>query len=241
MNLPPIPRPAAARASRRRKARLGTGLYNYGYRYYHPELGRWISRDPIGEKGGLNLYAFSRNLASKRIDAYGLRDFEHGSCVVLIEIGHVGTHIDDPVTIPPHCRYGAVGCFKLTDDINWRMNEWGVGVPGIPDMIESGDNDKVGPDLDENISPPPPGSSFDVPPPDADGGNGRYPRTTEGFELMLKDIEARAIEAARGLCKPPDCCKNPEVKFSCTSKEVTKMLKKYKLGRWCNKNFSVPC
>ena len=28
-----------------------TGLYYYGYRYYNPELGRWINRDLIGEKG----------------------------------------------------------------------------------------------------------------------------------------------------------------------------------------------
>jgi RHS repeat-associated protein len=27
-----------------------TGLYNYGYRQYHPELGRWLSRDPLGDK-----------------------------------------------------------------------------------------------------------------------------------------------------------------------------------------------
>ena len=26
------------------------------YRYYSPELGRWINRDPIGERGGANLY-----------------------------------------------------------------------------------------------------------------------------------------------------------------------------------------
>ena len=38
-----------------------TGLYNYGYRYYHPDLGRWISRDPIAERGGLNLYSFVGN------------------------------------------------------------------------------------------------------------------------------------------------------------------------------------
>ncbi len=38
-----------------------SGLYNYGYRYYHPELGRWLSRDPIEEMDGLNLYAFVRN------------------------------------------------------------------------------------------------------------------------------------------------------------------------------------
>ena len=33
-----------------------TGLVYYNYRYYSPELGRWLSRDSIGEKGGLNLY-----------------------------------------------------------------------------------------------------------------------------------------------------------------------------------------
>jgi len=32
-----------------------TGWYNYGYRYYVPELGRWINRDPIGEAGGVNV------------------------------------------------------------------------------------------------------------------------------------------------------------------------------------------
>ncbi|MEI7957239.1 MAG: RHS repeat-associated core domain-containing protein, partial [Verrucomicrobiota bacterium] len=35
-----------------------TGLYYYGYRYYDPLTGRWPSRDPIGEKGGVNLYGF---------------------------------------------------------------------------------------------------------------------------------------------------------------------------------------
>ena len=30
-----------------------TGLYYYGYRYYSAELGRWLSRDPIGEIGGV--------------------------------------------------------------------------------------------------------------------------------------------------------------------------------------------
>jgi len=34
------------------------GLYYYGFRYMDPETGRWLSRDPIGERGGLNLYVF---------------------------------------------------------------------------------------------------------------------------------------------------------------------------------------
>ena len=33
------------------------------FRYYVPETGRWASRDPMGEEGGLNLYAFVGNNA----------------------------------------------------------------------------------------------------------------------------------------------------------------------------------
>ena len=38
-----------------------TGLVYYNYRYYNPELGRWISRDPIEEQGGYNLYGMIEN------------------------------------------------------------------------------------------------------------------------------------------------------------------------------------
>jgi RHS repeat-associated protein len=38
-----------------------TGLVYYNYRYYNPELGRWMSQDPIGERGGLNLYGMVNN------------------------------------------------------------------------------------------------------------------------------------------------------------------------------------
>ena len=38
-----------------------TGLVYYNYRYYNPELGRWISRDPIEEQGGFNLYGMIGN------------------------------------------------------------------------------------------------------------------------------------------------------------------------------------
>lgn len=38
-----------------------TGLLYYGFRYYDPVTGRWPSRDPIEEKGGLNMYAFVVN------------------------------------------------------------------------------------------------------------------------------------------------------------------------------------
>lgn len=47
-------------------------VQEYGYRYYAPELGRWISRDPIEEQGGMNLYAFVVNDPVNFIDVTGL-------------------------------------------------------------------------------------------------------------------------------------------------------------------------
>ena len=49
-----------------------TGLYYYGYRYYSPELGRWLSRDPIEEDGGANLYRLLGNEPVGRTDYLGL-------------------------------------------------------------------------------------------------------------------------------------------------------------------------
>jgi RHS repeat-associated protein len=47
--------------------------YYYGFRYYDPVTGRWPSRDPIQESGGLNLYAFIENEPVSYIDVAGLR------------------------------------------------------------------------------------------------------------------------------------------------------------------------
>jgi RHS repeat-associated protein len=49
-----------------------TGLYYYGYRYYDPVTGRWPSRDPLEEKGGVNLYGFAGNSPISYIDILGL-------------------------------------------------------------------------------------------------------------------------------------------------------------------------
>jgi RHS repeat-associated protein len=49
-----------------------TGLLYYGYRYYAPGMGRWLSRDPIEEDGGLNLCAFLGNNPGNLLDYLGL-------------------------------------------------------------------------------------------------------------------------------------------------------------------------
>ncbi|WP_409281003.1 RHS repeat-associated core domain-containing protein, partial [Pseudomonas defluvii] len=38
-----------------------TGLHYNRYRYYDPLVGRFISKDPIGYAGGLNLYVYAPN------------------------------------------------------------------------------------------------------------------------------------------------------------------------------------
>src|SRR5207237_770238 len=49
-----------------------SGMYYYGYRFYDPNLQRWINRDPIMEWGGMNLYRFVRNSPTDMADLFGL-------------------------------------------------------------------------------------------------------------------------------------------------------------------------
>lgn len=49
----------------------GTGLYYYRGRYYSPALHRFISEDPIGVLGGVNLYGYVGNNPISYTDPYG--------------------------------------------------------------------------------------------------------------------------------------------------------------------------
>ena len=57
-----------------------SGLYYYGYRYYDKNNGRWLGRDPITERGGINLYGFVNNDGMNRWDYLGL--FDRSSCKI---------------------------------------------------------------------------------------------------------------------------------------------------------------
>jgi RHS repeat-associated protein len=55
------------------------GLDNHGFRYYDPEVGRYISRDPIGYGDGLNVYLYVHNNPINHIDPLGLSEQEDKS------------------------------------------------------------------------------------------------------------------------------------------------------------------
>ncbi len=48
-----------------------TGFVYFGYRYYDPTLGRWITADPRGYTAGPNLYAYVMNNPIAHMDQYG--------------------------------------------------------------------------------------------------------------------------------------------------------------------------
>ena len=56
------------------------GLVYYNYRHYSPALGRFLSRDPIQEQGGLNLYVFCRNDSILIVDRLGGAFYCPGGC-----------------------------------------------------------------------------------------------------------------------------------------------------------------
>ena len=46
-----------------------------GYRFYEPNLQRWLNRDPIEERGGINLYALLENDPIGTIDPFGAKSW----------------------------------------------------------------------------------------------------------------------------------------------------------------------
>jgi RHS repeat-associated protein len=70
------------------------GLYYYGYRYYSPELGRWLSRDPADEQAGPSLLCYQSNDAVNFVDPLGLWQYQRSTSE---ETTLVTTDADDTI------------------------------------------------------------------------------------------------------------------------------------------------
>ncbi|MFN4874209.1 MAG: RHS repeat-associated core domain-containing protein [Akkermansiaceae bacterium] len=78
------PATASLPKSPQTKAFEGVVMY-YGYRFYDPETGRWPSRDPIGEEGGINLYGFINNDGANGLDMLGMASISASASFVMYE------------------------------------------------------------------------------------------------------------------------------------------------------------
>jgi RHS repeat-associated protein len=63
----------------------GTGLYNYGYRDYRPQVARFTTVDPI--RDGSNWYAYVNNDPVNWIDPWGLREVDASKILKSFKLG----------------------------------------------------------------------------------------------------------------------------------------------------------
>jgi uncharacterized protein RhaS with RHS repeats len=84
---------------------------------YDPAQGRWVNRDPIGEAGGINLYAFVKNAGTNSVDPLGLKEeiyygkyncecdrVEVNKVIREYALKAVQASIDDKINIPANIR-----------------------------------------------------------------------------------------------------------------------------------------
>jgi RHS repeat-associated protein len=91
-----------------------TGLLYYGMRYYSPATGRWMSRDPIFELSGYNIYSAISNNSLNSFDVLGLS--ESGKCG---NSKNCGQKVTTKLNIP------------INNDINKKIKDFfGVTVQG---------------------------------------------------------------------------------------------------------------
>jgi hypothetical protein len=86
--------------------------------FYNPDTGRWLNRDPIEEKGGINVYSFVNNAPPNIVDPDGT----------------TGWAIVDPI---PRCRKT---CQDIIDEEK-RDLDWLNQLPNCPCAISSGNPD----------------------------------------------------------------------------------------------------
>ena len=75
------------------------GLYYYGYRFYDPNMQRWLNRDPVQEAGGINLHDFVLNSPPNYFDLLGLDEHPQGGWPPGSSTTSDGPQL--PITLPP--------------------------------------------------------------------------------------------------------------------------------------------
>ena len=76
---------------------LLTGAASDALAFYHPGTGRWISKDPIGEQGGLNLYGMVNNNPVNFWDLLGLELPAEFKCCKIVRMTADFTSAKEPV------------------------------------------------------------------------------------------------------------------------------------------------
>jgi RHS repeat-associated protein len=90
------------------------GLYYNRARWYDPYLGRFISEDPIGIAGGINLYAYAGNDPVNFFDPSGLDPCRQGDY-----------NCRNPILLPPRSPFWGSALNR------YRLSSWLFGFGGL--------------------------------------------------------------------------------------------------------------
>ncbi|MEM5768882.1 MAG: RHS repeat-associated core domain-containing protein [Bacillota bacterium] len=90
-----------------------TGLILCTHRYYDPANGRWLTRDPIGYDGGVNLYGYVGGDPVNQVDPEGEAKIRFGIGGTPPIIGHIWIKFDK------ECSKGSFGLYP---------GPWGIGI-----------------------------------------------------------------------------------------------------------------
>ena len=208
-----------------------TGLISYTYRHYSPRLKKWLSKDPIAEHGGINLYQMVANDPVGYWDMFGY--FIPKKCSVHFYFGHASGKFkgegETETTLQDQANLASKQNLSPT---SYRQ----VGISCSASRVNNNNNKaKIG--------------SFK-------GTDYKIPRFRNPFKLFItewtikrvteKEIENAKSFADKNMCnKGPDCCKKISFRFfvitdaSDIAYEVLKSVSdeyngKYKEGYSCS-------
>jgi RHS repeat-associated protein len=104
------------------------GLYNHGFRYYDPVVGRYIARDPAGYADGLHLYLYVHNNPVTGVDILGLierRELYAQYHALLRQARHLENAIAEAGDLAkPYSQYMAAQTRLVRDSAAFLKEQW---------------------------------------------------------------------------------------------------------------------
>jgi uncharacterized protein RhaS with RHS repeats len=200
---------------------LLVALSNFAHAFYDPGQGRWVSRDPIGEQGGVNLYGFVGNDGVNGIDYLGLQDIEEEKkkCIVTFYWGHSADTQFRAGRAARNSEPGcaAVGGIACNTDLSFKNVERsfpGLGIPNTPNTGGgfSGISRRA---TNGGLNPRP---NLEPRDPNYNDPDYWFPNSSEGWLRSMEQGWKAAKDKGKSLCDTP-CCKDKIVKvyFICAT------------------------
>ena len=113
---------------------IPSGLYYYGFRFYDPNLQRFLNRDPLGERGGINLYRAMCNNLINYIDPWGLEPFR--LLTTFVDCDALGAAIDHMEKTIRNAIYSMGDINQISQSAyNW---EYGAALGYAAELIPAG-------------------------------------------------------------------------------------------------------